>query len=86
MLAAWIAGPSAIGSVNGMPSSIASAPPATSASRIGPVASVVGSPAVTNATSAARPAAAVRAKVAARRLTCPPPASGRGWGWAPGLR
>ena len=31
-LAAWIAGPSAIGSVKGMPSSITSAPPSTSAS------------------------------------------------------
>ena len=49
--AAWIAGPSAIGSVNGMPSSITSAPPSTSASRI---AAVSPSPAVTKVTSAGR--------------------------------
>ena len=52
--AAWIAGPSAIGSVNGMPSSITSAPPSTSASRIAAVAPA-GSPAVTKETSAGWP-------------------------------
>jgi hypothetical protein len=54
--AAWIAGPSAIGSVKGMPSSITSAPPSTSASRISATQSPSGegSPAVTNVTSAAR--------------------------------
>src|SRR6187402_2420404 len=53
-LAAWIAGPSAIGSVNGMPSSITSAPPSTSASRL---AAVSPSPAVMKHTSAGRPLA-----------------------------
>src|SRR6186713_1033505 len=53
-LAAWIAGPSAIGSVNGMPSSITSAPPSTTASRL---AAVSPSPAVMKQTSAGRPLA-----------------------------
>ena len=44
--ARWITGPSAIGSENGTPSSIRSAPPRSSASTSGTVASGVGSPAV----------------------------------------
>src|SRR5262245_40813225 len=52
---AWIAGPSAIGSVNGMPSSITSAPAAGSALRIASDVSASGSPAVRNVTNAARP-------------------------------
>ena len=46
-LAFWITGPSAIGSENGTPSSIMSAPPAASACMISGVASANGSPAVT---------------------------------------
>src|SRR5262245_13621036 len=53
--AAWIAGPSAIGSVNGMPSSITSAPAPGSARRMASEVSESGSPAVRNVTSAARP-------------------------------
>src|SRR5262245_10742424 len=52
---AWIAGPSAIGSVNGMPSSITSAPACGRALRIASEVSLSGSPAVRNVTSAARP-------------------------------
>src|SRR3546814_13500947 len=62
-----MAGPSAIGSVKGMPSSMMSAPPSTSASRIAGVSSTVGSPAVTKVTSAARPAFLQAAKRVARR-------------------
>ena len=60
--AAWTAGPSAIGSVNGMPSSITSAPAAGSALTIASEVSASGSPAVTNVTSAARPSAFSAAK------------------------
>ena len=73
MLAAWIAGPSAIGSVKGMPSSITSAPPATNASRIAGVAAASGSPAVTKHTSAALPLA----KASDSRVTCSLPAPRR---------
>ena len=52
---AWIAGPSAIGSVNGMPSSITSAPAFGSAFRIASEVLVSGSPAIVKVTSAARP-------------------------------
>lgn len=55
VLAAWMTGPSAIGSENGTPSSITSAPPACMASMIGTVAPLVGNPAVTNVTKAALP-------------------------------
>ena len=58
----WITGPSAIGSENGMPSSITSAPPFTSACMIGTVCAASGSPAVTNGISAARRDAARRSK------------------------
>src|SRR2546430_4846482 len=51
----WIAGPSAIGSVNGMPSSTTSAPAAGTARRSASEVSGSGSPAVRNVTSAARP-------------------------------
>src|SRR6516225_1828319 len=51
----WIAGPSAIGSVNGMPSSTTSAPAAGMARRSASEVSGSGSPAVRNVTSAARP-------------------------------
>src|SRR5688572_17193361 len=51
---AWIAGPSAIGSVNGMPSSITSAPDAGRPFRMASEVAASGSPAVTNVTSAAR--------------------------------
>jgi hypothetical protein len=44
----WIVGPSPMGSENGTPSSIISAPPACIASMVGMVASLVGKPAVTN--------------------------------------
>ena len=49
---AWIAGPSAIGSVNGMPSSITSAPAFGSAFRIASEVFVSGSPAMVKVTSA----------------------------------
>src|SRR5258705_4569070 len=58
----WIAGPSAIGSVNGMPSSITSAPAAGSARTSASDVSGSGSPAVRNVTSAARPAVFSSAK------------------------
>src|SRR5215472_13136835 len=58
----WIAGPSAIGSVKGMPSSITSAPAAGSAHRIASEVAGSGSPAVRNVTSAARPAVFSSAK------------------------
>ena len=61
---AWIAGPSAIGSVNGMPSSITSAP-AGSALRIASEVSGSGSPAVRKVTSAARPSLLSAAKALA---------------------
>jgi len=52
---AWMAGPSAIGSVNGMPSSMMSAPAGGSARSISSEVARSGSPAVTKVTSAARP-------------------------------
>src|SRR3954453_16204455 len=51
----WIAGPSAIGSVNGIPSSLTSAPAAGTARTRASDVSGSGSPAVRNVTSAARP-------------------------------
>src|SRR4051794_39560118 len=59
---AWIAGPSAIGSVNGMPSSIMSAPAFGSALIRASEVSPSGSPAVRKVTSAARPCAFSSAK------------------------
>src|SRR5215467_8559833 len=59
---AWTAGPSAIGSVNGMPSSIRSAPAFGSALMSASDVSPSGSPAVTKVTSAARPCAFSSAK------------------------
>ena len=56
----WITGPSAIGSENGTPSSITSAPACTSACITGTVASSDGSPAVMKGTSALRPEALSR--------------------------
>src|SRR5262249_15636357 len=64
----WIAGPSAIGSVNGMPSSITSAPAAGSARRIASEVSRSGSPAVRNVTSAARPSLPSSAKRRSMRV------------------
>src|SRR5688572_32922568 len=55
-------GPSAIGSENGTPSSMTSAPAAASACITGTVASSDGSPAVTNGTRALRPWALSEAK------------------------
>src|ERR1700722_3378827 len=66
---AWIAGPSAIGSENGMPSSIRSAPALGSCSRMAKLVSASGSPAVMNGTNAARPARVSSAKRPAIRLT-----------------
>ena len=59
---AWIAGPSAIGSVNGMPSSITSAPAFGSSLRIASDVFGSGSPAIVKVTSAARPSRASSAK------------------------
>ena len=53
-LARWITGPSAMGSENGIPSSIASAPAATSLCIIATVIDGSGSPAVMNGINAAR--------------------------------
>src|SRR5215831_1877519 len=64
----WIAGPSAIGSVNGMPSSTTSAPAAGSAERIASDVSGSGSPAVRKVTSAARPCAFNAAKRSSIRV------------------
>src|SRR5258707_2841409 len=58
----WIAGPSAMGSVNGIPSSMTSAPAAGSARTRARDVSGSGSPAVRNVTSAARPAVFSSAK------------------------
>src|SRR5262245_10576826 len=73
--AAWIAGPSAIGSVNGMPSSITSAPAAGNAFVIASDVSYSGSPAIRKVTSAARPSSlsaakrlSIRVVISARRL------------------
>src|SRR5438876_5954801 len=51
---AWITGPSASGSLKGMPSSIRSAPPAAQALRRSTHPAFVGYPAVTNGTSIVR--------------------------------
>ena len=66
--AAWIAGPSAIGSVNGMPSSITSAPAAGSALTIAGALAASGSPAIRKVTSAARPSALSAAKRLSMRV------------------
>src|SRR6201985_1670040 len=63
------AGPSAIGSVKGMPNSITSAPAAGSLSSMAKLVSMSGSPAVMKGTKAARPSFFKRAKASARRLT-----------------
>src|SRR5690348_13155904 len=73
--ARWITGPSAIGSEKGTPSSIASAPAATSAFISGTVVAGDGSPAVTYGINAVRPAERSRANVASIRFT--PPSSPR---------
>ena len=76
---AWIAGPSAIGSENGMPSSITSAPAGGSALRIASEVSLSGSPAVRNVTSAARPCPFNVAKRVSMRVVM----NGRaGWEWS----
>ena len=67
-LEAWIAGPSAIGSENGMPSSITSAPASASPPRIFAEVAPSGSPAVRNVTSPPRPASFSAAKRLVRRL------------------
>src|SRR5438093_2194521 len=64
----WITGPSAIGSENGTPSSITSAPPSTSACMMPTVPPGSGSPAVTNGMSAARRAARSFSNVTEMRL------------------
>ena len=66
--AAWIAGPSAIGSVNGMPSSITSAPAFGSALRIASAVLASGSPAVRKVTSPARPSRLRSAKRVSMRV------------------
>jgi hypothetical protein len=48
----WMVGPSPIGSLNGIPNSIISAPPASNANMRGTVESRVGKPAVMNVTNA----------------------------------
>lgn len=58
-----IVGPSAIGSVKGIPSSITSAPPASMANITSTVSFSVGYPAVTYVTRAGRPSFLHRAKV-----------------------
>ncbi|MNR13723.1 hypothetical protein D3C85_1301470 [compost metagenome] len=67
-LARWITGPSAIGSENGMPSSITSAPPSTRPCIRLTVRPGLGSPAVMNGIRAFSPAACRRVKVSAIRL------------------
>src|SRR6266404_869616 len=69
--ARWMTGPSAIGSENGTPSSITSAPAAVSARISGTVAASVGSPAVMYGISATRPAARSLSKVASMRFIRP---------------
>src|SRR5262249_40538414 len=64
----WIAGPSAIGSVKGMPSSTMSAPAAGIARRMASEVCASGSPAVRNVTSAARPCAFSSAKRRSMRV------------------
>src|SRR5436190_1810412 len=64
----WIAGPSAMGSVNGMPSSTTSAPAGGRARRMASEVSRSGSPAVKNVTSAARPCTLRSAKRRSMRV------------------
>ena len=66
--AAWIAGPSAIGSVNGMPSSIRSAPACGNALTMASEVSWSGSPAMTKVISAARPSSWSAAKRRSMRV------------------
>src|SRR5690606_35867885 len=66
-LARWIVGPSAIGSENGTPSSMMSAPAATHWRRTSSVTARVGNPTVMEGISALRPAARSRSKVATMR-------------------
>src|SRR5690606_37947849 len=73
----WITGPSAIGSENGTPSSMQSAPAATSACITGTVASSEGSPAVMKGIRALRPSARRRAKAESMRLIAGAPGSAR---------
>src|SRR5262245_55161430 len=75
---AWIAGPSAIGSVNGMPSSITSAPAFGSALMSASEVSPSGSPAVRNVTSAARPCAFSSAKRVSIRVVTDVPQTSLG--------
>src|SRR5689334_14926445 len=65
---ACTAGPSAMGSVKGMPSSITSAPAAGSFSRIAKLVSMSGSPAVMKGTKAARPSFFSASNLAANLL------------------
>src|SRR6185437_863993 len=76
----WITGPSAIGSENGTPSSITSAPAFTSACITGTVCAGAGSPAVTKGTNAGRCAARSFSNVAAMRLISERDARGLGDG------
>src|SRR5882757_4740412 len=64
----WMAGPSAMGSVNGMPSSTTSAPALGNAVRIASEVAGSGSPAVRNVTSAARPSTFSAAKRRSMRV------------------
>src|SRR5690606_511301 len=66
-LARWMVGPSAIGSENGTPSSMMSAPAATHRCRTSRVTARVGNPTVMYGISALRPAARSRSKVATMR-------------------
>ncbi len=75
--ARWIVGPSASGSLNGMPSSITSAPAIASAGRRRPVVARSGSPASTKTTSAARPWPFARANTRASRVTGSRPRASR---------
>jgi len=71
--AACIAGPSAIGSVNGTPISSMSAPAAARRRRTARLVSKSGSPPLTKGANAARPARRSAAKRASIRLTARPP-------------
>src|SRR5436309_2117548 len=73
----WRTGPSAIGSENGTPSSITSAPSATAARTRSRVVGRSGSPAVKYGTSATWPRAPSAAKVPAMRLTRASPRGAR---------
>lgn len=55
VLVSWMTGPSAMGSENGIPISIISAPPACIASNMGTVSSLRGYPAVIKVTRAGTP-------------------------------